>query len=86
MSDTLGNRIRDVRQQKKMTLEALAKQTRLSKGFLSDLENDKRDVGTRNLIKIADALDTSMEWLARGRKSTDRIKCPACDGSGMIDL
>ena len=63
---TVGNRIRQVREQLGKTQDALAVESGLSKGFLSEVENDKRNLSAQNLLKIANALGASVEYLLRG--------------------
>jgi transcriptional regulator with XRE-family HTH domain len=63
---TVGDRIRDVREEMRMTQDRLADLTGLSKGFLSDVENNKRNIGAQNLLKIANVLGASVDFLLRG--------------------
>lgn len=64
--DTVGKRIRKLREDKKITLETLSEHTGISKGFLSDAETGNRNVSSQNLLKIANALNASLEYLLRG--------------------
>lgn len=63
---TVGERIREVREEMRMTQDRLADVTGLSKGFLSDVENNKRNIGAQNLLKIANVLGASVDYLLRG--------------------
>jgi transcriptional regulator with XRE-family HTH domain len=64
---TLGDRIRDAREtRKKWTQDDLAKETGLSKSFLSEIENDKRTPSAGNVLRIANALGVSLDYLLRG--------------------
>jgi transcriptional regulator with XRE-family HTH domain len=63
---TTGDRIREVRESLGMTQEELADQTALSKGFISDVENNKRGISAENLLRIANVLHASMDYLASG--------------------
>lgn len=63
---TVGERIREVREEMRMTQDRLADLTGLSKGFLSDVENNKRNIGAQNLLKIANVLGASVDYLLRG--------------------
>ena len=63
---TVGDRIREVREEMRMTQDRLADLTGLSKGFLSDVENNKRNIGAQNLLKIANVLGASVDFLLRG--------------------
>ncbi|MBS1827741.1 MAG: helix-turn-helix transcriptional regulator [Acidobacteria bacterium] len=64
--DTVGDRIRKLRQDKRLTLDQLSERTGISKGFLSDAENDNRNVSSQNLLKIANELNASLDYLLRG--------------------
>jgi transcriptional regulator with XRE-family HTH domain len=63
---TTGDRIRYVREKKKKTQDQLAEAAGLSKGFLSDVENNKRDIGSQALLRIANALGASVDYLLQG--------------------
>jgi transcriptional regulator with XRE-family HTH domain len=68
---TLGDRIRDCRQARGWRLEDLSKKAGVSKGFLSDLENNKQKNAGLNYIRaIAGALDVSLHFLTSGRTAT----------------
>lgn len=70
---TIGERIKEVRESQRMTQDELATKTRLSKGFISDLENNKRGVSSENLLRIASTLGATLDYLARGTvMSSDR--------------
>ena len=63
---TTGDRIRNIREKRKMTQEQLAKAAQISKGFLSDVENNKRKIGSEGLLRIANNLGASIDFLLRG--------------------
>jgi len=65
----VGERIRARRTELGWTQEQLAKESGLSKGFLSDLEAGKRSVGADSLLAIATALGVSMDHLMKSRVS-----------------
>ncbi|MBX5496922.1 MAG: helix-turn-helix domain-containing protein, partial [Bryobacteraceae bacterium] len=64
--DDVGKRIREVRRSRGMTQDQLAAATGLSKSFISEVENDSRNVSSKNLLNIANALGASVEYLLRG--------------------
>ena len=66
---SVGDRIREIREARRMTQDQLAEQSGISKGFLSDVENDKRNVSSDNLLKIANVLGASLDYLLRGTSS-----------------
>ena len=67
---SVGDRIREIREELGLTLEKLADKTGISKGFLSDVETGKRDISSEYLLKIADAVGASLDYLLRGENST----------------
>ena len=65
MSASLGERIRRLRKEKKLTLEGLAEATGSSKSYIWELENKETTPrpSAEKLFKIADALETTLELL-----------------------
>ena len=61
-----GDRIRAIRGQQNWTQEELAEAAGISKSFLSDIENGKRNISSESALKIADALGISLDYLIRG--------------------
>jgi len=79
---TVGDRIRECREARGWTQERLAQSAGISKGFLSDLENDKRNVSSEYILKIANTLGVSLDYLVRGeatQRDTERspVRIPA---------
>lgn len=67
--DTIGARIRAARTAKEMTQHALAVEIGLGSGsVVSSWESQLKTPDTANLIKLADALGVSVDYLARGTK------------------
>lgn len=52
----VGPRLRRIRQQRRLTIEQLAKATGLTKGFLSQVERDRANVSVASLLRICDVL------------------------------
>ncbi len=63
---TTGDRIREIREARGMTQDQLAVQAGISKGFLSEVENNKRNISSDNLLRIANVLGASVDYLLRG--------------------
>lgn len=63
---SIGQRITDLRKEKQLSQGQLADQLGVSRQAVSKWENDASSPDTLNLIKIADALDTEIEYLATG--------------------
>ena len=73
---TTGDRIREVREKKKMTQDQLAEAADISKGFLSDVENNKRNISSQGLLRIANSLGASVEYLLRGETKESTLQEP----------
>jgi len=59
----LGRKIRDLRLRRGLTVQKLADATRLSKGFISQVENDRTSPSLSTLRDLAAALRTSVAYL-----------------------
>ncbi len=59
----LGKKIRDLRLRRGMTVQQLAQASRLSKGFISQVENDHTSPSLTTLQDLARALETSVAYL-----------------------
>jgi len=63
---TTGDRIREIREKRGLTQEKLAKMAHISKGFLCDVENNKRNIGSKGILSIANSLGASVDYLLSG--------------------
>jgi transcriptional regulator with XRE-family HTH domain len=64
MATRLGEKIRELRKGKKLTLEALAAQAGLSKSYLWELENrESQRPSAEKLTSLADALGVTANFL-----------------------
>ena len=68
----VGERIKKRRLELGWTQDQLCQKAGISKGFLSDLENDKRSVSAENLLEIARALSLSLDYLMTGTASQEQ--------------
>lgn len=59
----LGDRLRDLRQQRSLTLRQLADETGLSSALLSQIENGKTDPSVSTLRKLAKVFDSDVARL-----------------------
>ena len=69
--NTLGERLKARRQMLGLTQEDLAKKADISKGFLSEVENNSRNLSAENLMKLARELRVSLDYLMKGEGSGD---------------
>lgn len=71
---SLGERVRELRERARLTQDDLAARAKLSKGFLSDIENNKKTkVGSDYLLRIATTLGTTVEFLLTGEEDEDSV-------------
>jgi transcriptional regulator with XRE-family HTH domain len=68
----MGSRIAELREERGWTQKELAEYAGLSVTFLSEVENGRRNISSGKLLQIADALDTTMDYLARGAHAEAR--------------
>jgi transcriptional regulator with XRE-family HTH domain len=65
-----GERMRALRERRGLTLDELAARSGASKGFLSEVENAKRSLSAEYLLRVANALGASVDYLLRGETHT----------------
>ena len=63
---TIGERIKARRVELGKTQEEIATEAKITKGFLSDVENGRRNVGADTLLELATALRLSLDYLMTG--------------------
>ena len=65
---SIGERISDLRREKKLSQGQLAEALDVSRQAVSKWENDQSSPDTLHLVKLADVLDTEVAYLATGVK------------------
>ena len=68
----MGKRIAELREERGWKQKELAERAGLSVTFLSEVENGRRNISSAKLLRIADELDTTMDYLARGAQAERR--------------
>ncbi|SHF45197.1 transcriptional regulator, XRE family with cupin sensor [Desulfacinum infernum DSM 9756] len=69
----IGQKVRELRQQYKYTLQDLAQKTGLSKPFLSQIENDHVVPPIATLMKLARALNVGLAHFFQDEESDEKI-------------
>ncbi len=69
----IGNKVRELRQKNRFTLQDLAVKTGLSKPFLSQIENDHVVPPIATLLKLARALTVGMAFFFQDEIGSDKI-------------
>jgi transcriptional regulator with XRE-family HTH domain len=73
---TMGRRIADARERRGWTQKKLADEAKISVTFLSEVENDRRAIGSTGLLAVADALGASVDYLLKGSVGAPRPQAP----------
>jgi len=66
-ADTLGSRIGFLRDRRQWTQKELAEKAGLSATFISEIENDKRNISASVLLALAKELRASVDYLLTGQ-------------------
>lgn len=66
----IGNRIREIREEKKITRESLAANSNISTKFLYEIENGKKGLSSDTLLSISKALECSCDYILTGSETT----------------
>lgn len=62
----MGNRLRQLRKDSGLTQVRLAEKARVSRSVIARFETGRTELSTRNLARIANALDCSMDEIVNG--------------------
>jgi len=84
--DGIGARIRDARQERGLTQEALAKAVGVSRSAVAQWETARAGQVTANLGRIASALGTEVEWLMHGANRRAPAEAARGDELAMLRL
>lgn len=75
--------MRYLRLQKDMTIQTMASKTGLNASSLSAWESGRSEPRASELMKIADALGTSVDVLV-GNGERKAVRCGSCEGLGIV--
>ncbi|GAA4608846.1 helix-turn-helix domain-containing protein [Actinoallomurus liliacearum] len=85
----IGDRLRRARRQRDLTIERLAQETGLTKGFLSQVERDRANVSVASLLRICEVLGVRVGELfdeeETGLVPADRRPALHFGGTGVRD-
>jgi transcriptional regulator with XRE-family HTH domain len=68
--ETIGTRVKYLREARNWTQERLAQEAGLSKSFISEMENDRRNPSAEKLLEIATVLGASLDFIMKGEGAT----------------
>ena len=66
---SIGRNIKKIRKEKNITQNDLANEMGISRSYLGDLENDRRNPSAKTLESLSQKLDVSMTYLLEGEKT-----------------
>jgi transcriptional regulator with XRE-family HTH domain len=66
--EKISDRLREARKAKGLQQKAMAEKLGISRAGYSRIEKGRVEITTKNLTKIADILDASLDWLILGKE------------------
>lgn len=72
--DTIGQRIRYLRNRHKLSMEDLGQQIDSNSATISNLENDKSIPGGKILIALSNYFKVSTDWILKGEQNTASLQ------------
>lgn len=72
-----SERLKTLRKEKKLTQKELAEQIGIKQNSYSDWETGKNEPSLENLIKLADLLEVSIDWLFGREQMKVKKRSPA---------
>ncbi len=80
----IGDRIIDIRKKKHISQTKLAKYTNISNSTICSYEKGRDNIGIDNFVKIAEALDVSLDELYYGDREISSAKYASSTGEKII--
>ena len=74
--ETVGQRLQYIRTNKGLTLDQLAERVGISKSFLWEVEHDNSGISGEKLLRVANALSASLDFILRGEPSPENYQGP----------
>ena len=68
--NSIGTRIKYLRETRNWTQERLAQEAKVSKSFISEVENDRRNPSAEKLLEIGAVLGASLDFIMKGKGGT----------------
>lgn len=69
----IGDNVKKIRTEKKLTQEVLAKRIGISRSYLSDIENNRKNPSSKTIESLAEKLNVSMLYLTTGNKTVNDL-------------
>jgi transcriptional regulator with XRE-family HTH domain len=75
-NESVGQRLQYIRTNKGLTLDKLAERAGISKSFLWEVEHDNSGISGEKLLRVANALGASLDFLLRGEPAPENYQGP----------
>ena len=82
----LGDRIREVREKKGITLRTLAREAGVSESLISQIERNRVSPSIDTLLNVADILEIDMEYLFQDLRKQRQVSIVHRDNRNRIQL
>lgn len=70
---SVGDNIKALRMEKEFTQERFAKEIGISRSYLSDIENNRKNPSSKTLQALSEKLDVTMLYLTTGKKAVSDL-------------
>ena len=81
-----GDKLRIIREKKKLTLKEIANKISASESLISQIERNKVSPAIDTLLKIVDVLDLDLEYLFKDLKKSKKVNLVKCNERNKIIL
>lgn len=71
MTMTIGDNVKKIRKEKKLTQQKLADEIGISRSYLGDIENNRNNPSEKTMYSLAEKLNVSMFYLTTGNKTVE---------------
>ncbi len=77
--ETVGHRLQFLRTHQGLTLDQLAERAGMSKSFLWEVEHDRTGISGERLLRVANVLGASLDFLLRGEPAPENCQPQAIE-------
>lgn len=75
---SIGKNVKKIREERNLTQQKLAKEMNISRSYLSDIENNRKNPSFKTLEALAEKLNVSMLCLTTGDTTESSTECKVC--------
>lgn len=86
MKYSFGDKLRAVREKKKITLKEVAEKAGVSESLISQIERNKVSPAIETLLEITEILEIDLEYLFSDFKKAKKVNLVHCDKRNKIDM